>query len=92
MVLPKVDGDELGSAIATPALAILIQCYAAYALEGSGKEAWRRGVVRWCCLHPLVYPQASLCVLLVVERGGGLGFVLVAGHCEHCLWSVSRLW
>ena len=71
MVLPKVDGDELGSAIATPALAILIQCYAAYALEGSGKEAWRRGVVRWCCLHPLVYPQASLCVMLVVERGGG---------------------
>ena len=70
MVLPKVDGDELGSAIATPALAILIQCYAAYALEGSGKEAWRRGVVRWCCLHPLVYPQASLCVLLVVEGGG----------------------
>ena len=62
MVLPKVDGDELGSAIATPALAILIQCYAAYALEGSGKEAWRRGVVRLCCLHPVLQLQACVCV------------------------------
>jgi hypothetical protein len=46
VVLPKLNNEELGSAVATPALAIIIQCYAAYALEASGKESWRRGVVR----------------------------------------------